>query len=239
MRIGGEAPRGGPILNRGAKAIVQRRVSAASVRRLRFKRRGDARAAATQLWLRRRAKQQTRLGLAGRREPPQHDEELARQRNDHRLARSAPRVRRSPPIPRAQRAAFLVDEMTPGEFDHPPAHAGVACLGEAPLTSSLAALVRRSCQAGIARQGSPIPDLAGEYLLHEHVRGLDSDADHPRQQTGFRVAALVWRFRQTLGARLLDLLDLLLDEAQAVQVAPHLRTSSPSISTSPRLTPMR
>jgi hypothetical protein len=30
MRIGGEAPRGGPILNRGAKAIVQRRVAAAS-----------------------------------------------------------------------------------------------------------------------------------------------------------------------------------------------------------------
>ena len=34
MRIGGEAPRGGPILNRGAKAIVQHRVAAASVRHL-------------------------------------------------------------------------------------------------------------------------------------------------------------------------------------------------------------
>ena len=42
MRIGGEAPRGGPILNRGAKPIVQRRVAAASVRRLQFGRRGDA-----------------------------------------------------------------------------------------------------------------------------------------------------------------------------------------------------
>ena len=40
MRIGGEAPRGGPILNRGAKAIVQRRVAAASVRRLQFGCRG-------------------------------------------------------------------------------------------------------------------------------------------------------------------------------------------------------
>jgi hypothetical protein len=64
-------------------------------------------------------------------------------------------------------------------------------------------LVERRGQAGIARQGSPVPDLAGEHLLHEHVHGLDSDADHPRQQTGFRVAALVWRFRQTLGAGLL------------------------------------
>ena len=42
MRIGGEAPRGGPILNRGAKAIVQRRVAGASVCRLQFERRGDA-----------------------------------------------------------------------------------------------------------------------------------------------------------------------------------------------------
>jgi hypothetical protein len=31
--------------------------------------------------------------------------------------------------------------MTPGEFDHPAAHAGVACFGEAWLASSLAALV--------------------------------------------------------------------------------------------------
>ena len=34
---------GGPILNRGAKAIVQRRDAATSVRHLQFERRGDAR----------------------------------------------------------------------------------------------------------------------------------------------------------------------------------------------------
>jgi hypothetical protein len=54
-----------------------------------------------------------------------------------------------------------VDEMTPGGFDHPTAHAGVACLGEAPLASSLAALVWRSSQAGVARQSPTVPDLAG------------------------------------------------------------------------------
>ena len=43
MRIGGEAPRGGPILNRGAKAIVQRRVAAASGRRLQVEHPRDAR----------------------------------------------------------------------------------------------------------------------------------------------------------------------------------------------------
>jgi len=43
MRIGGEAPRGGPTLNRGAKAIVQRRVAAASGRRLQVEHRRDAR----------------------------------------------------------------------------------------------------------------------------------------------------------------------------------------------------
>ena len=43
MRIGGKAPRGGPILNRGAKAIVQHRVAAASVRRLQVEQRCDAR----------------------------------------------------------------------------------------------------------------------------------------------------------------------------------------------------
>ena len=141
MRIGGEAPRGGPILNRGAKAIVQRRVAAASVRRLQFGRRGDARTTAIPSWLRRRAKLEPFWRFAGRGEPPQDDEELARQRDDHRLARSAARVRGSHPIPRAQRTAFLVRHMAPGEFDHPAAHAGVACFGEASLASSLAALV--------------------------------------------------------------------------------------------------
>ena len=101
MRIGGEAPRGRPILNRGAKAIVQRRVAAASVRRLQFGRRGDARTTATPSWLRRRAKLEPLRRFAGRGEPPQDDEELARQRDDHRLARSSSRVGRSHPIPRA------------------------------------------------------------------------------------------------------------------------------------------
>src|SRR5271165_5920069 len=101
--------------------------------------------------------------------------------------------------------------MTPSEFDHPAAHAGVACFGEASLASSLAALVWSSGEAGVARQSPPIPDLSREHLLDEHVRGLNPDADHPGQRTRRRVASLVRRLRQTLGTGLLDLLDLLLD----------------------------
>ena len=64
---------GGPILNRGAKAIVQRRVAAASVRRLPAVRvsHGDARTTATPSWLRRRAKLEPFWRFAGRGEPPQ------------------------------------------------------------------------------------------------------------------------------------------------------------------------
>src|SRR5208283_2564897 len=206
MRIGGEAPRGGPILNRGAKAIVQSRVAAASGRRLQVEHCRDARL------------QQHRCGYtAGRSSrpagvwpvmaPPRHDEELARQRDNHRLARSASRIRRSTPIPRAERAAFLVHQMTPGEFNHPAAHPGVACFGETSLASPLAALVWSSCEAGIARQSPTIPDLSREHLLDEHLRGLDPDADHSGKRTRCRMASVVWRCLQTLGAGLLDLLD--------------------------------
>src|SRR6476659_837916 len=62
-------------------------------------RRGDARSAATQWHLLRRAKPQTCRRLAGGHEPPQRDEELASQRDDHRLAFAAAGIRRSPPKP--------------------------------------------------------------------------------------------------------------------------------------------
>ena len=111
--------------------------------------------------------------------------------------------------------------MTPGEFDHPAAHAGVACFGEASLASSLAALVWGAGEAGIARQSPTVPHLSREHLLDERVRGLDPT---PTTRVSARAAAwsLVRRLRQTLGAGLLDLLDLPLDEAEAVQVTSHL-----------------
>ena len=112
--------------------------------------------------------------------------------------------------------------MTPGEFNHPAAHAGVACFGEASLASSLAALVWSSSEAGVARQSPTVPDLAREHLLDEHVCGLDPDGDNSGKRTRRRMASPLWRLRQTLGAGLLDLVDPPLDEAQAVQVTSHL-----------------
>src|SRR5215468_5905127 len=110
--------------------------------------------------------------------------------------------------------------MTPGELDHPAAHAGIARFGKSSLASFFATLVGRTGEAGIARKGFTIPDVAREYLLHEHVRGLNADADDPREQPYHRMALLVGRFRQAFGTGCLDFLDLLLDEAQAVHVAP-------------------
>jgi hypothetical protein len=77
---------GGPILNRGAKAIVQRRVAATSVRHLQPSFNATPGCSNSMARLRRRAKLQTRRRLARGREPPQHDEQLASERNDHRLA---------------------------------------------------------------------------------------------------------------------------------------------------------
>jgi hypothetical protein len=176
MRIGGEAPRGGPILNRGAKAIVQRRVAAASGRCLQVEHRRDARL------------QQLRCGYAaGRSGRPSGVSPVVASR--HSTIRSRGPARRSSSCARpAARPPFLMRQMTPGEFDHPAAHAGVACFREASLASSLAALVWSSSQAGVARQSPAVPDLAREHLLDEHVRGLDPD---PTTWISARAAA--WR----------------------------------------------
>jgi hypothetical protein len=78
-----------------------------------------------------------------------------------------------------------------------------------------AALVGGAGEAGITREGFTIPNVAREHLLHEHIRGLNADADDTREQ-----ALVVGRFRQAFGTVCLDFLDLLLDEAKAVHVAP-------------------
>src|SRR5262249_58718563 len=83
--------------------------------------------------------------------------------------------------------------MTSGELDHPAAHAGIARFGKSSLASFFATLVGRTGEAGIAREGFTIPDVAREHFLYEHVRGLDTDADHPREQAYHRRALLVGR----------------------------------------------
>src|SRR5262249_11840519 len=58
--------------------------------------------------------------------------------------------------------------------------------------------------------------------MHEHVGGLNADADHPAQQADHGMALFCWLAFQSLDACRFDLLDLLLGEAQAVHVAPQL-----------------
>ena len=116
-----------------------------------------------------------------------------------------------------------MQQMTPGKLDHPTTHARIACFGKSSLASFLAALVRCPCQTSVPRHRSAVPQLARKNLLHQHVRTLNANPDHPSQQTDHPIASLCRPLLQSFGACRLDLLDLLLDEAQVGHVAPQLR----------------
>ena len=111
MRIGGEAPRGGPILNRGAKTMSNIGLPPLGPSSAVWASTGELTAATpsrlpTGKSSRRRTKQQTFWRFAGGREPPQCNEELARERDDHGLARAVTGVRGSHPIPSASGLSF-------------------------------------------------------------------------------------------------------------------------------------
>src|SRR5438128_11193158 len=112
-----------------------------------------------------------------------------------------------------------MQQMTPRELDHCMAHTRIACFSKPSLAPFLTALVRCPCKAGIPRHRLAIPQLAREHLLHEHIGGLDTDPDNASQKAHHRIASSSGRLFQTLGACRLDLLDLLLDEAQMDHVA--------------------
>ena len=63
---------------------------------------------------RRRTQDDTVRGLAGGHQTPQRDEQLARQRHDHGLARATASVRCPCPVPDRQTAGLLEPEETPG-----------------------------------------------------------------------------------------------------------------------------
>src|SRR3954463_13290700 len=188
MRIGSEAPRGGPILTRGSKAIAwvgipPPRTVLGSLPRWR------ERAAKRKLLVDARrssghwAQGDPLRGLAGGHQTPQRDQQLSREGDDHGFARAAAGVCRAGPIPLRQRALLLEQEKAPRELEHAAAHTSVAHLGQAPLPPFGAALVRCAGQASVPRHRPPVPQVAREDLVHEHVRGLDANADYPGQQT--------------------------------------------------------
>src|SRR5271166_3777198 len=221
MRIGGEAPRRRAHSKPRLEGHVQCRLAATSARHLR-------------LGLDRRANRRISVVLAYRQviPPPAEGvdlpaprrwspaakvyEELAGERHDHGLASAATGVRGSFPIPLRQRAVLLMQQMTPGELNHPPAYARVACFGESALALFLAALVRGRCQAGISRHRFAIPQVAREDLLRV------STPTPTTRACRWTIASFPGRSFQAFGARRLDFLDLLLVEAKAGHVASQL-----------------
>ena len=100
---------------------------------------------------RRRSQDDAARHFAGSDQPPQRDEQLARQRNDQRLAGGTARVGGAGSIPLCQGAVFLKHQKAPGQLDHAAAHAGVARPGQPLFPPPRPALVRRAA----GRKGWP------------------------------------------------------------------------------------
>src|SRR5438105_6750690 len=58
----------------------------------------------------------------------------------------------------------------------------IAGSGEALLASPLAALIRRTSEAGITCNCLAVSQMAGQDLVDQHIRRFDADADDPRNE---------------------------------------------------------
>ena len=215
---------GGPILNRGSKTMCKvglpppRIVICSSISI--GKRTAESQSClSTGKSSRRRAQEQTCRRLAGGHQPPKRNEELAGQRHDHGLARAAAGIRGSFPIPLGQHAVLLMQQVTPGELDHRTAHAGIAGFGKSSLASFLAALVRGPVRPAYRATALRSRSLREKTSCTSMSSALDADPDHPGEQVDHRIATVSGRSFQSLGSCRLDLLDLLLHEAQTGHVA--------------------
>src|ERR1700732_2201965 len=88
--------------------------------------------------------------LAGGDKAPERDEQLACQRDNHRLARAGSAVGSAGLVPPGQCALLLKPQKAPGEVDHAAADPGVAGSGE-PLFSPLRAALVRALKGDAAR----------------------------------------------------------------------------------------
>ena len=168
MRIGGEAPGGGPILSVGISAMFESRLPATSDR---------------QFGSRAESQRERRIGAmvllvpvspfqpAGRKTTPSSVSPVVTKRQSAMSSLRASAtiiVLRVPArligsaglVPSRQCALLLKPQKAPGELDHAAADPGVAGSGE-PLFPPLgAALVRRARQAGVARHSSAVTHVA-------------------------------------------------------------------------------
>src|SRR5580700_11095391 len=114
--------------------------------------------------------------LASRDKPPERDQQLACQRDDHRLARAYTAIGSAGLVPLRQCALFLKPQEPPGELDHAAADPGVAGSGKALFPSLGAALVRRARQAGVARHRFAVTQVGlgpAMFARYRDTRGMD------------------------------------------------------------------
>src|ERR1700676_2319038 len=102
------------------------------------------------------------------------------------------------------------------------ADSSVAGTGQPFLPAFCAALVGRAREASITRQGPSVAHVSRQHLLHQHIRGLDANPDHARQQAQHCVWSIIRRLLETIQACLLDLADLITDQPTTIHVATQL-----------------
>ena len=98
-------------------------------------------------------------------ETPECNEQLARQRNDHCLARATAPVGRSGLKPLGEGVAFLEPKKTPRQSDHAGADASATGAGKTLLAPAFAALIWGAGKAGIASDCLTIAELTREDLV--------------------------------------------------------------------------
>src|SRR6202048_5080224 len=77
-------------------------------------------------------------------------------------------------------------------------------------------------EASITRYGPSVAHVSRHHLLHQHIRGLDANPDHARQQAHHCVWPITGRLLETIQACLLDLADLITDQPTTIHVATQL-----------------
>src|SRR5712672_562727 len=82
-----------------------------------------------------------------------------------------------------------------------------------------AALVRRACQAGVARHRFVVTHWPREHLIDQHISRFNADADDPSQVPYHGVWLGLGLLLQSFLTNPLDLLDLADDDAQARHIA--------------------
>jgi len=173
-----------------------------------------------------RAKNDSFRNLTGRRHAPERDEQLSRQRYDHRLACAAASVGRPSAEPLGKLAVFLKLEEAPGQLDHSAPYSRIAGAREAFFTPPVAALIGRTSEAGIAGNGFAIRRMTRQDLIYQHVRRLDADAHDPCYEADDRVGSLLRGCRRLELAQPLsfDFLNLLAHNTKPRHVAAKLPT---------------